>query len=381
MKTLLLLILCLYPFASFSYTQFIGHGYTSCLNCHFNPSGGGALNDYGRVVSATAISSRILYPDSVTEEKLAYTSGFLFRKPKQEWLRTQMNYRGFQVVRNPGSSRTEEKKWINMQADARVILKFGENDKFTAVANYGYSPLPEGLEGEQDEWRSREHYIGYRYSPKIGIYAGLMDKTYGIKVIEHIAFSRQAPEVTQNDQTHGIMGHYLGEKWEAFAHGFVGNLSQDDDLRMKGASTMVERTVFDLHRLGASFLSSQNEYQELVSFAGHARLNLKEGSAVLAEIGQTDRKSQNGQGDRTMRYGLLQTYLRPFRGLYFLANVEYFKRNIEESEYTVRWAPGIQFYPAQRVELRFDIYNTRNFSPESSTKDSWMYLVQTHIWL
>lgn len=379
----LLLIVLLFLFSTFvsAYTQFIGHSYTSCLNCHFNPSGGGPLNDYGRVVSATLISSGAFYPKSWNEEKVAYTSGFLFRKPKQDWLRTQINYRGFQVVQNPGSSKNEQKRWINMQADARVILKFGENDKFIAVGQYGYAPLPQNLEGEQSEWRSREHYIGYRPTPKVGIYAGLMDKVFGIKVIEHIAFSRIAPEVTQNDQVHGVMGHYLGEKWEMFAHGFVGNLSQDEDLRMKGGSVMVERTAFDIHRIGASVMSSKNNYQDLLSYSGHTRLNLKEGSAILAEIGQTNRKSQNGSDDRTMRYGLLQTYLRPVRGTYFLANIEYFKRDVSESDYAVRWGPGIQYFPIQRLELRFDAYNTRNFAPTSSTKDSWMYLLQTHIWL
>lgn len=378
---LLLILSILISFKVAAYTQFIGHGYTSCLNCHYNPSGGGPLNDYGRVVSATLISSGALYPDSWNEEKVAYTSGFLFRKPKQNWLRTQVNYRGFQVVQNPGSSKTEQKRWINMQADARVILKFGEADRFVAVGNYGYAPLPESFGDDEPEWRSREHYLGFRVTPKFGVYAGLMDKVFGIKVIEHIAYSRIAPEVQQNDQTHGVLAHYLGEQWEAFAHGFAGNLTQDEALRMKGGSLSLERTVFQTHRVGASFMSSKNNFQDLLSYSVHSRFNLKDGSAVLAEIGQVDRTTQNGSDDRTMRYGLMQTYLRPFRGLYFLSNIEYFKRNVEESDYTVRWGPGVQYFPVQRVELRFDAYNTRNFSPDTSSKDSWMYLVQTHIWL
>lgn len=380
MKIVLILSLFI-TFNVQAYTQFIGHGYTSCLNCHYNPSGGGPLNDYGRVVSATLISSGALYPDDWNEEKIAYTSGFLFRKPKQDFFRTQINYRGFQVVQNPGSSTTEQKRWINMQADARVIFKFGQGDRFVAVGNYGYAPLPENLQGEEPEWRSREHYLGFRVTPKFGLYAGLMDKVFGIKVIEHIAFSRIAPEVQQNDQTHGVLAHYLGEKWEIFAHGFAGNLTQNEELRMKGGSLSLERTAFEIHRLGASFMSSKNNFQELLSYSAHGRFNLKDGSSLLAEIGQVDRTSQNGSDDRTMRYGLMQTYLRPFRGLYFLTNIEYFKRNIEESDYTVRWGPGVQYFPIQRVELRFDAYNTRNFSPDASSRDSWMYLIQTHIWL
>jgi hypothetical protein len=382
MKIIFFLLLNLLCRSLWGYSQFIGHGYTSCLNCHFNPFGGGALNDYGRVVSATAISSRALYPKKISEEKLAYTSGFLFRKPKQDWIRTQINYRGFQLVRNPGSSESETKRWINMQFDGRLILKFGENDKFIAVGNYGYAPLPEqGAPADQPEWRSREHYIGYRPTPKLGIYAGLMDKVFGIRVIEHIAYSRTFPQVTQNDQVHGVALHYLGDLWEVGTQGFAGNLTQEEDLRMRGGSLMLERTVNGAHRLGASVMSSKNDYLELLSYSAHARMNLKEGSAVLGEFGQTNRKTLNGSDDRISRFGLLQTYLRPFRGLYFLTNIEYSNRDIENDDFSVRWGPGVQYFPLQRLEFRFDIYNTRSFSQLSSSKDNWLYLLQMHLWL
>lgn len=385
LKFILLLLILAWTSVSHAYVNFIGHSYTSCMNCHFNPSGGGPLNDYGRVVGATLISSGALYPKDWTEEKVANMSGFLFRKPKQNWLRTQINYRGFQLVRNPGSRGSETKQWINMQFDGRIMTKFGQNDKFITVFNYGYAPLPQGptIQGvkNSNEWRSREHYVGYRVSPKFGVYAGLMDKVFGLKVIEHISYSRTIPQMAQNDQTHGVMGHYLADKWELFGQYFIGNLSQNSALRMKGGSAMAERTIFDTHRIGASVSRSENEFLKILSYSAHTRLNLKEGAAVLAEIGQSKRVSQNGTNDGVSRYGLLQTYLRPIRGVYSLANIEYKKDNVNSDDYTVRWGPGLQYFPIQKVELRFDMYNTRNFSPKSSTADSWMYLLQTHIWL
>lgn len=383
MKIFFLFLVLALPLKVLAYTNFIGHSYTSCLNCHYNPFGGGPINDYGRAVSATAISSGALYPKTWSEEKVAYTSGFLFRKPKQNFIRTQLNYRGFQLVRNPGSSESESKEWINMQLDGRVILKFGQNDKFIAVANYGYAPLPNPAPpGEkQGEWRSREHYVGYRVTPKVGVYAGMMDQAFGIRVIEHIAFSRTAPQVTQNDQVHGVLLHYLGDSYEMGAQAFAGNLSQEKDLRMVGGNFTFEKTIFNTHRVGASVKKASNDYFDLLAYSIHSRLNLKEGSALLAELGQTKRTTENGSDDRDSRYALLQTYLRPFRGLYFLTNVEYFKKDISLEEYVVRWGPGVQYFPIQKVELRLDMYNTRNFDPESSTPDSWMYLFQTHVWL
>lgn len=383
MKLVTILVFVLFSIAAQAYPNFIGHSYTSCLNCHFNPFGGGPLNDYGRAVGATLISSDKLYPKSWTEEKIAYLSGFLFRKPKQDWLRTQINYRGFQLVKNPQSTSAETKRWINMQADARLILKFGQNDRFVGVMNYGYAPLPPGTQlpdGNESEWRSREHYVGFKFTPNIGLYAGLMDKVYGLRVIEHIAYARSVPQITQNDQVHGAALHFLTEKWEGGLHAFAGNMNQEKELQMKGGSFMFERTV-GTHRIGASVQKASNEFLDLFSYSGHGRFNLKDGSALLAELGQTTKKAKAGTEGITSRQGLLQTYLRPYRGVYFLTNIEYNSNNIEQDDYSVRWGPALQTFPIQKLEIRFDVYNTRNFSPNSSAKDSWQYLLQTHIWL
>ena len=379
----IIILFLLFSHFSWGYANFIGHGYTSCINCHFNPFGNGQLTDYGRAVSATAISSRAFYPKSWDEEKIAYSSGFLFRKPKQNWLRTQLNYRGFSLVRNPGSLSREDKSWITMQFDARVAFKFGENDKFIFAADYGKVPLPEVLDpGKSDQkYRSRALYAGYRFNSKFGVYAGLMDKVYGLRVIEHIAFSRINPQITQNDQTYGVAGHLLNGDWEGGAHVFLGNFNQEAQYRMKGGSTMIEKTIFGKHRLGGSFLSSKNDFLQLTSYALHGRFNLKEGSSLLAELGQTEKNPQDNSPSTTARYGLIQTYVRPLRGLYVLANIEYLKNDIKQDDYIVRWGPGVQYFPIQRIELRADIYDTRSFISNTSIRDSWIYLLQTHLWL
>ncbi|MBC7458482.1 MAG: hypothetical protein H7235_09400 [Bdellovibrionaceae bacterium] len=367
---------------SYGYPNFIGHSYTSCMNCHYNPLGGGQINDYGRAVAATAISSKVLFPNSWTEEKFADFSGFLFQKEKQNWLRTQINYRGLELTTNPAGSR-EKKQWINMQSDVRATLLFGDNDQLIVSGDYGVTPPPKsGAPGKSYEaQRSRSHYIGYRPSPSYGIYAGLMDTAYGLRVVEHTAFSRITTQTSQNDQTHGIMGHYIGDLWETGVHLFAGNLAQDGDLRMKGASAITERTVSEIHRLGASIKSAKNDYLNLTSLAVHGRFNLKEGSALLAEFGQVDKKTKNGSDDKVSQYALVQTYLRPTRGLYVLTNIEYLKTDSGAADSTIRWGPGVQIFPAPKLEMRADIYNTRSLNSGASVADSWMFLYQVHVWL
>ena len=115
----LLILIIVYSVQSEAYPHFIGHGYPSCINCHYNPLGNGPLTDYGRAVGATAVSSGMFYPKDMTEEKVASLSGFLFRTPIQDHLRTQINYRGLYLIHNPGSS--VEKKTMDQHAGRRPV--------------------------------------------------------------------------------------------------------------------------------------------------------------------------------------------------------------------------------------------------------------------
>jgi hypothetical protein len=162
----------------------------------------------------------------------------------------------------------------------------------------------------------------------------------------------------------------------------VGDTNQDQPYRQKGGSAMVEKTIFGLHRVGASFMKSKSDFLSITSYAVHGRFSFKEGSAILTEIGQTNKDEKNGGAPASSsRYGLFQTYVRPWRGVYALANIEYQRPDIRQDDYQMRWGPGLQFFPIQRIELRADVYDTRNFLSKNSTRDSWMYLLQAHVWL
>lgn len=384
MRSLLLIFLAPFLATTFvwAYPNYIGHNYNSCLNCHYNPFGGGQLTDYGRSVDATLISSAVFLPRSWSQEKVAEKSGFFFSKPYTTWFRPQVNYRGFSVVDNPGGAR-KETRWITMQEDVRLTLKFLESDKLIFVGDYGKQPYletpPPGV--NQQDYRSRNLYVGYRFSPKLGVYAGLMDKVYGIRVVEHIAYTRTNTLTTMNDQTIGAAGHFVTQNWEGGVHFFSGNTNQESRYRMKGVSTMWERTILEAHRVGLSFMTQKNDVQTLNSASLHGRFNFHEGSALLAELGETHRVSHDDNPATNTRFGLLQASVRPWRGFYFLTNVDYQRLDLHRADYTVRWGPAIQYFPIQRVELRADIYDTRNSSPSTATKDSWTYLLQTHFWL
>jgi hypothetical protein len=345
--------------------------------------GNGPLTDYGRTVGATGIASRMLYPSKWSEEKIGALSGFWFQPPKQEHIRAQANYRGMQMVQSFGSSAAKS-SWITMQAGAQLVLKYLTDDRLTIVGELGYNPpTSQARAAGQDskKLRSREHYVGYRMNPEFGIYAGFMDKAYGLRVAEHIAFSRVYTDNTQNDQTHGVMIHGIKGGFEGAIHGFLGNMFQAADLRQKGVSLQLEREVNSDHRLGFSLLKSTNDYVGITSYGAHSRISLNDGSALMLELGQTHRNSKSGAGGRISRYGLLQTFSKATQGLYLIANIDYGESDLSLTSTTLRWGPGIQFFPVQKVELRADLFNTRVFNVNSTTQDIWMFLLQTHVWL
>ena len=124
------------PVTCFAYPQFASFGYRSCLVCHYNPMGNGPLNDYGRAVSASAISSRELYSKTTKDSEIAEKSSFFFGAfNKNTWLVPSIDYRGIQIEsavnKDDGTSR-----FINMQGSISLALQ-NKDRSLIAVADVG----------------------------------------------------------------------------------------------------------------------------------------------------------------------------------------------------------------------------------------------------
>lgn len=370
----------------YAYPNFIGHGYNSCITCHYNPFGNGPLNDYGRALSGTAIASRSFYDENKPEDQIGNETGFFFKQPKNKHIRPSLSYRGLLLKRNFGDA-SEKTEYIHMQADANLVLKFGMRDQFYTSLSFGYAPVPRAYKGTPlkqttKKYRSREHYVAWKPTNEWGVYAGLMDKVYGIRLVEHTAYSRTTPLLTMNDQAHGVTLHYAVPEFEAGINYFVGNLAQEDkDLRAKGVSGTFEFTVAEKNRLGMSVLTQSNQFVSVMATGIHTRHGLSAGNSILFEVGNVIKKPKMAGAEKKREmYGMLQNHIKMARGFYLLNSIEYYKNTAEDS-YRVRFGPSFQYFPMSRVEFRLDLYDTRNFSQKSSTKDTWDLLAQVHLWL
>lgn len=373
-----------------AYPDFIGYGYTSCVTCHVNPQGAGPLNDYGRAVFAGEISSRGLFADTTTDDDLANASGFLGKKELPWWLRPAFKYRGLWVNSNPGSSENRKNFYI-MQEEFDLSLALDKEQKFLlelGLSRYG------GQDGVPEVWLSREHYLRMQFAKSWWISVGMLDKVFGIRLIDHTVYALQRAGLGQynNPQStlaHGVVIQYNQQDYEITANVFVGNLfektSEEEQVKQKGASLMAEYNLAEKSRIGLSVLSSDSETTTLERLALHHKLGLSAGSAILSEVGIHRDKAKTSDATNTGYFGFIQTLLRMKRGYNFLSMAEYYQNQTSASGATTtapnlfRWGLGFLIFPLPRIETRLTAQSTRTWAQDRGVKDSWALLAQVHL--
>ncbi len=375
--TIFLYCLC-YGVSSQAYPDFIGFGYKSCMTCHYNGAGGGALNDYGRALFAAEISSRAFFPASVTDERLGETAGFIPGKELGRF-RPGLKVRNLYLKRQGADARS-----ILMQADASLAIHLDKDQENVLMLTYGYVPVPVGKQGKPGEdevpkWISREHYLRWKLSESWWIFGGMMDKVFGLRQIDHTLFSRQGLGLAQNDQTHGIVLQQIKENSELYVHLFAGNQFQEAPLRQQGLSLMYEFDTSDDARFGVSALYSKNQFVNWTRLALHSKYGLGKGAALSAEAGLKEDKPTELEKSHEM-YTYVQSVLPMARGYFFFSNLQFVFRNaISNFPDDTQLSFGALMFPAPRTEFRLTAIQNRPWQAEGVEEDRWQYQAQFHL--
>lgn len=370
---------------SFAYSDFISFGYNSCVQCHFNAAGGGALTDYGRAVLASEIAARTFTDENTSDDDLAEQSGFLGKTEFPSWWRPGIKARGLYFKTDPGSEKSVS-KFIPMQFDFTNAFIFSDSNHII-MTSIGYAPTPSANDGSAEQKRnitSHEYYYRYQSSKTNSFYFGFMDKVYGIRTPDHTAFSRKQLGLSMNDQTHGLVFHNLQKQSDFFSHIFIGNLLQKSEDRQVGVSVLYEQNWGSYRRWGTSILFSQNYWVTWQRFAQHLRFKLDQGNSVLFEVGllQDQPKVVVGNANETKAgiYGLFQNMMAIQRGLFLMSIGEYYKSALDSDHSDqFKWHIGTMWMPVQRLETRFELINYKTISPTQVTDGGWVAQVQAHI--
>ena len=252
----ILVLASLFSSPAYAYPFMIGHGYTSCAQCHVDPSGGGVLTEYGR--GQAEIFMRSTYGKHAEEPGPIKDFAFGVPLPKEVQLQGDVRSLIF-----PRPVDAEAKEWmlrfILMQADLRAHVKLGG---FHAYGSAGY--VSEGADGAWissntgtgDNAVSREHWLGYDVTKGLMVRAGRLALPFGIRTEEHLLYARSATRTTTNDdQQMGIDAVYGRGKWRAELMGIAGNFQiAPDAYRERGYSALVAYAPANNLEMGVSSL-------------------------------------------------------------------------------------------------------------------------------
>lgn len=366
-----------------AYPHFISYGYSSCINCHYSSSGGGALNDYGRAIFAVEVAARDFVDEKTTDDELSERSGFLGATQLPWWFRPGLKYRGLWMRNNPGSTNTQVDRYINMQQDLNLNFFFDQKQKFTLVTTTSYAdrypPYP-----DIEKWSTftKEYYLRWKITGNYWLYVGQMDKVFGIRDPDHTAVSRKVLRLGQYDQSQGAIFHITYPEWDIAFNYFMGNAKEPETDKQKGFSTSGEYQIMEKFKVGGSFLSSSSETIDWKILSAHTRIGLQKGSAFLAEAGLKEKKNKTLNLAKTPlgSYIWLSSMINIRRGYNILSNIEFSRNDINQtSDELYRWSFGTIFFPIPRTEIRAMVINGKTFSEGGASEDSWQLQSQLHV--
>lgn len=377
----LLLALLFTPKAE-AYPDFISYGYSSCITCHFNGQGGGALSDYGRALFAGEITARDIYNSKTSEDEISEQSGFLGKTELPWWVRPGIKYRGLWVRTNPNSS-TDSQRFINMQNDVNMNFLLDKKQTFVLVNTVSYTGTgEEAVRGKTNYWFMKEYYLRYKQNNNLWFYAGQLDKVYGVRFIDHTAVNRSPLVLGQFDQSQGVIAHVTFPDWDIAGNAFFGNGEEEAPDKFKGFSLGGEYQVIEKFKIGASALTQKNEATKWNLMAFYSRLGLSKGTSLIVELGLKERTNLTGVDTdaKLGSYAIIQTMVNLRRGYNLVSTIEQSREDINKpSSETTRWKIGAMMFPIPRTEVRILASNRKSLVETGGTPDAWSLQSQLHL--
>ncbi|MBX2799056.1 MAG: hypothetical protein KTR31_15375 [Myxococcales bacterium] len=352
------------PGEAAAYPWMIQHQYTTCSQCHVDPSGGSAMTPYGRAQTEVLLRSR--YGEDVGEP--GPIKDFLFGAvPLPDTVIAQADIRSL-LIPQPGDFRA-----ILMQADLRGGV---QTDRVVAYASAGVvSDGARGArilstEGRDNEFITpvlRDYWVGITPRNGLLIRAGRMNLPFGIRTDQHILFTRAVTRTTTNDdQQLGLAVAYEARRWRAELMGIAGNLHvAPDRFRERGYSGTFAYALSNRAELGLSSLvtSSGADVDTLLPTTRQAHGVFSRVSPVskVALLGEADLLlTHAGEGTRTTAVGgVLDVHadIEAVQGLHIKAGGEFCDPawSDDEASATGRGWAALQWFFAPHVNLRIDM--------------------------
>ncbi len=352
-----LLLLALIPADAQAYPWMIKHGYTNCLQCHVDPSGGGVLTAYGRAQGEILVRTHY---ERMTEDP-GKKANFLYGLVDlPEPLALQADLRGL-LIPEPGNVRA-----VLMQADVRGAVTRGPVVASGAIGVVSAGAQGAWLTSGESGWNlvSREYWVGVLPMKGMIVRAGRMNLPFGLRTEDHLLYVRSATRTTLNDdQQLGASVAYTSKHFRFEVMGIAGNLHLKPDLfRERGYSLYatwapektIEIGVSSLYTVAGADVDTlaPRTRQAHGAFTRFAPI---EPVAVLAEL---DLLLSDDDGARSS--GIVGNAIVDWevtQGVHLLARGGYCDNSFADPA-TPAWTAGgaVHWFLAPRFDLRMDIF-------------------------
>ncbi len=304
---------------AFGFPEFVRHGYQGCVSCHVQPSGGGALTAYGRMISQEALSTW-------------KGCGETCNPPLPEWVDLGLDYRYVNVTAFSDGDRFNTQFPMQIEAEG-VLYPIPGLTLAASMGNYG----PEQVR----EFR-RTYVMVSTLRDFVRVRGGRFTPAFGVNDPDHTLYTRQAFGLGQGrDQyageaalitKHGelIVTHSWGSSAEIGGDERTGGYRVKDyeDQRLYARGTFYSSKTT---QAGTSVVMDES------GFIGHSFHGFASYDHWLYGIGEVARKYDTGY----ITYSKLG--VEPFQGLHIIGTHEY--------QLTNRYGFGFQWFPAPGVDL------------------------------
>lgn len=369
-----------------AYTWMIRDGHGSCVACHVDPSGAGLLTAYGRDQGAELLPMQW----SANRDEEAVDRGGRFLGGHVDppgWLLLGGAFRGAIVAtRVSASGQTNTSvDTILMQGDLRAGVRAGgwrASASVGVISNDSYASIAGQL-------ISREHWVGYAFDDDtFTVRAGRMNLPYGLRVIEHDLWVRQATRTDINDQQqHGAAFAYNDHLVRGEVMAVLGNYQiSPDAFRERGYSAYLELTPAAGYAVGASSLIT-HAAEDIVLHAAdtrqaHGLFARAAPVTALAVLGEADVTVDNpaGGSHATGVATMLQADVEPVQGLHLIGTGETWRPGGTEPATSYgAWASADWFF-GWHADLRLDAI-WRSMATGGMRLDATVLLAQLHVYL
>lgn len=345
---------------TYAFLENVTHGYPNCMTCHYAPSGGDLLNDYGRSLSAELMST--------FQIKEGFEKPFANLVKENKWLKLGGDIRTLQrYLDNP---QVRDSALFLMQSNVEVGLKY---KKIMFIGTAGIVGGPEGYIGGpndslvKDEFISERHYLLADVDQTSRIRVGKFRVNYGINDPNHNRPIKSALGFGSNSEVYNIEYSKFFENSDFLINYSLGRIDLSRPVNDERSMSSQANYYFQgKSKIGLGALYGESPDSNRLLLGSFGITSLTEKSYLIYEVDYESEKvslesSRTGQWLSHLRLGY-----EVLKGLRAYAIYDFRQTESQSDSRMVAPGLGFQWLPMPHIELQME-YQAMRFKSQAVT--------------